>query len=95
MTYNTKESGQRIRELRNSRNETQESLCEKLNISLSMIKKVESGQKGASVDLLIAFSEYFDTSLDFILLGRNNTTGNLKIKIRMLIEYMERLEAEI
>ena len=92
---NMKTSGKRIRELRESRNETQEVLSEKLNISLSMLKKIESGRKGVSVDLLVVFAEYFDTSLDFIVLGRNNTVTNLRAKIKMLIAYMEELEKEI
>lgn len=95
MIYNMETSGRRIRELRESRNETQEVLSEKLNISLSMLKKIESGRKGVSVDLLVVFAEYFDTSLDFIVLGRNNTATNLRFKIKMLIAYMEELEKEI
>ena len=93
--YNMKTSGKRIRELRESRNETQEVLSEKLNISLSMLKKIESGRKGVSVDLLVVFAEYFDTSLDFVVLGRNNTATNLRSKIKILIAYMEELEKEI
>lgn len=95
LIYNMKTSGKRIRELRESREETQEVLSEKLNISLSMLKKIESGRKGVSVDLLVVLAEYFDTSLDFIILGRNNTPTNLRFKIKLLIEYMEELEREI
>ena len=95
MIYDMKKSGQRIRFLRENNHETQEALSEKLGVSLSMLKKIESGRKGVSIDLLIVFADYFDTSLDFIVLGRNNTTRNLKSKIRALIKYMEELEKEV
>lgn len=95
MIYDTKATGQRLRDLRKIRNETQENLSEKLNISVSMVKQVESGRRGASVDLLIELAEHFDTSLDFIVLGKNNTTRNLNVKIHMLIEYLKELEKEI
>lgn len=95
MIYDMKASGKRIQELRESKHETQEALSEKLSISLSMLKKIESGRKGVSVDLLVVFTEYFDTSLDFIVLGKNNTVTNLKPKIQMLIEYMKELEREV
>ena len=95
MIYDMKKSGQRIRFLRENNRETQEVLSEKLGVSLSMLKKIESGRKGVSVDLLVVFAEYFDTSLDFIVLGRSNTANNLRSKIRILIEYLEELEKEV
>lgn len=43
MYYDPKECGKRIKELRNLHQFTQEQLSERLNISLSMMSKLEQG----------------------------------------------------
>lgn len=55
MYYDIKKSGQRIRRLRERRKETQETLSEKLNISLSLLRKIETGRRGTSIEVLIVF----------------------------------------
>ena len=55
MYYDIKKSGQRIRQLRERRKETQETLSEKLNISLSLLRKIETGRRGTSIEVLIVF----------------------------------------
>lgn len=84
MYYDPKECGKRIKELRNLHQFTQEQLSERLNISLSMMSKLEQGTKSISVDLAIEIAEYFSVSLDYLLLGKGmrpvvviqNNTGN-------------------
>ena len=95
MYYDIKKSGQRIQQLRESRKETQEELSEKLNISLSLLKKIETGRKGTSIDVLIAFTEYFDTTLDYIILGRNNSPSDFKDKLRGIINSLEEIEQKL
>ena len=51
MYYDQKESGKRIAALRKEKGMTQEQLAEKLNISYSMMAKIEIGNKGISIDL--------------------------------------------
>ena len=68
MYYNTK-GGARIRELRIAKNFTQDDLAEHMNVSHGYISFIESGKRGCSVDVLIALSNLFGESIDYIVLG--------------------------
>ena len=68
--YNPIEVGERIRELRRKRNLTQEELAEWLNISPVSMCRIEKGSNGASIDLLVEISNYFKTSLDYLIFGK-------------------------
>lgn len=69
MYYDQKESGKRIAKLRKKKGLTQEQLAEKLSISYSLLAKVESGSRAASIDLLVEMKAFFDTTLDYLALG--------------------------
>lgn len=69
MYYDQKESGKRIAKLRKKKGLTQEQLAEKLSISYSLLAKVESGSRSASIDLLVEMKAFFDTTLDYLALG--------------------------
>ena len=75
MYYNTKASGARIRELRIAKNFTQDELAEHMNVSHGFISLIESGKKGCSVDVLIALSNLFGVSIDYIVLGAATFTA--------------------
>ena len=81
MYYDMKESGLRIQELRKGMGITQDQLAERINSSLSTIGKIERGINGVSIDLLIEFAMLFDTSLDYIILGKRNDSSILKEKL--------------
>ncbi|KGJ51431.1 hypothetical protein CIAN88_20940 [[Clostridium] innocuum] len=81
MYYDPKECGKRIKELRNLHQLTQNQLSERLNISLSMMSKLEQGTKSISVDLAIEAAEYFHVSLDYLLLGKGMRTDELQKKL--------------
>ena len=68
MYYNTK-GGARIREFRIAKNFTQDDLAEHMNVSHGYISFIESGKRGCSVDVLIALSNLFGVSIDYIVLG--------------------------
>ena len=68
MYYNTK-GGARLRELRIAKNFTQDDLAEHMNVSHGYISFIESGKRGCSVDVLIALSNLFGVSIDYIVLG--------------------------
>ena len=85
MVYNIKESGARIRQLRIQSGYTQEKLAGALNIDRSR-----------SVDLLIQLSDFFDVSLDLLVLGKEKTApGDNKRKLlkSSIAELINRLEA--
>ena len=48
---------------------TQSEIADALSISLETVSKIERGKRGMSVDLLSAFSDYFNVSMDYIAKG--------------------------
>ena len=63
--------GQRLLTLRTNQNLSQLALAQALGLRNSTISMIESGQRAASVDTLIALADYFDVSLDY-LVGRSD-----------------------
>lgn len=92
MYYDMKESGKRIRRLRMEAGLTQEQLADKLNISWSMLSKIEIGNKGVSIDLLIEMAVLFDTTLDYIILGREINRDGVKQQISAVMDQLKALE---
>ena len=95
MYYDQKESGKRVQYLRKNKGLTQEQLAEKLNIALSTLGKIETGQKGGSIDLAIEIALFFDVSLDYILLGRELQTDKLKQQIREMLNQLMEIEQKL
>ena len=58
---------QKIAQLRNDNNWSQEELAEKLNVSRQSVSKWESGQAKPDLDKIIALSDIFDVSTDYLL----------------------------
>lgn len=92
MYYDTRESGKRIQELRKFHGMTQAQLAEALNISLDHLRKIEGGQRGCSVDLLIALAAVFDVSLDFLILGRGGSVAAARDRLQSLIDELTALK---
>lgn len=63
--------GERLLLLRQQKTVSQHTLAEVLGIGKSAISMMESGQRAASADILIALADYFDVSLDY-LVGRSD-----------------------
>lgn len=95
MLYDMKASGGRIKLLRQQNGETQEKLSEDLGISLSMLKQVESGRKGVSIELLILLASHFGVSLDYIILGETTHKKDIKLQLHDLIRQLQALEDEL
>lgn len=60
-------SGKRIRKLRNEKKLKQSELSEIIGVHEKTISKAERGKNGLSVDNLIALSEYFCVSLEYLV----------------------------
>lgn len=73
-TKEDKKRGKRIKAVRKKHNLTQESMAEILNISVSMLKKLESGENNITISSLKYLKSEFNVSSDFILFGevKNN-----------------------
>lgn len=98
MYYDIKQSGERIRQLRIKNGYTQEKLAHNLNIDRSFYSRIESGQKGCSVDLLVRLSDCFQVSLDYLVLGKTQETidvKRLKTQIEGLVVLLEDLKASL
>lgn len=75
MYYDAIETGRRIQKLRKGKGLTQEQLASLLKVTDKHIRSVESGERNASIDLLVSLSDIFNVSLDYIMLFAKNTTS--------------------
>ena len=73
MYYDLVESGKRIKALRKKHGLTQEQLAEQLGVAANTIARIETGNRGISIDLAIELVVRFDTTLDYIFLGRESS----------------------
>ena len=71
MLYDIQKIGNRIRRLRKDQGMTQAQLAMKLNISDRHLRRIEAGEKGPSIDILIEIATMLDVSLDYIIMGRS------------------------
>ena len=86
MYYDLVESGKRIKALRKEHGLTQEQLAEQLGVAANTIARIETGNRGISIDLAIELVVRFETTLDYIFLGRekprNYTYEAIKTRMR-------------
>ena len=87
--------GERIKRLRTGRELTQEQLAEKINISRTYIVKIENGVQIGLIEIAIELAMFFDVSMDFLLLGKENYRVDRKQCLRMAIDILSELEAEL
>lgn len=95
MSLDTTACGKRVRQLRRQQNLTQLALCERLSISEPYLRKIESGERSASIDLYIEIAEFFQVSLDYLILGTNQSSGAFKSKIHTVIELLLEIDQSI
>ena len=96
--YDMKKSGERIRQLRNEHGYTQEALAKKLGIDRSLLSHIEAGKRGCSVDLLVQLSEFFNVTLDLLVLGRGQESVDktaLKEEIAQLMDHLEAFQKKL
>ena len=87
--------GERIKRLRTGRELTQEQLAEKINVSRTYIVKIENGLQIGPIEIAIELAMFFDVSMDFLLLGKENYRVDRKQCLRMAIDIISELEAEL
>lgn len=95
MALNQKEIGQRVAKLRLEKGLTQEQFANVLNISVSLIGKIETGNRGLSIDLAAEFSEFFNVSTDYILFGKPNERNEFKKYLNTIIEQISIIEKNL
>lgn len=62
----------RLRELRKNKGVTQLKLSMDLGLNQNSISRYERGEREADYQTLIAFADYFDTSIDYLLERTDN-----------------------
>ncbi len=102
MNYDMKRSGTYIQSLRIRNGYTQNELAKEMNINQSSLSRIEAGNKGCSVDMFIQLSEFFNVSLDALILGvesdvQRGTENNVRLKadIAELIDQLTRFKAQL
>lgn len=95
MRFDPVECGKRMKALRESKNLTQMQLAEQLNISLNHVKALEHARRLFSIDLVIEISAFFDVSLDYLLLGKTQSTSKDASELNAAIEILERIKKEL
>ena len=85
--FDMKACGARVRDLRenriiNGKKMTRQSLAEELNISMPHLWRIESGDRAASVDLLIEIAEYFSVSLDYLVQGKAAEDTGIRRRVK-------------
>lgn len=89
---------QRIRDLREDRDETQQRLAEYLGTSSQHYGKYENGRAEIPFERAIKLAEYYGVSLDYIA-GRTNdkkglSAGDLSREERELLSFVRRLSSD-
>lgn len=62
--------GRRIARLRKTKNLTQTDLARILGISKSTLGMYEIGQREPDVDMFIKIAEFFDVTMDYLIVGK-------------------------
>ena len=70
------EIGERVRQTRNSRGLSRESLAELLGISSLFLGYIECGQRGMSLTTLKKLCSTLNVSADYILMGTNSSESD-------------------
>lgn len=94
MLYDIEKIGNRIRRLHKNQGMTQAQLAMKLNISDRHLRRIEAGEKGPSIDILIEIATLFNISLDYIIVGKQ-PQSDLKKKLFALIQSLSVLADEL
>lgn len=80
---------EKIFSLRKSRNLTQEQLAEQLNVSRQSISKWESGQATPELEKVVAMSQIFDVTIDYLL--KPSEIDELSVKTEILEKQQQQL----
>lgn len=77
----------KIKELRNNKNITQNQLANAIGISKYAIAKYETGEREPSLDIVVKIANYFNVSTDYLL--GNSEIENIDKYINNFKEYQE------
>ncbi len=58
-----------LKKIRKQKNLTQQKVALDLNVSRESLSYYENGKRQPSLELLVAFSKYFNVSIDYLITG--------------------------
>lgn len=89
--YNIPAIAGRICHLRKQKGLSLEEASEMLGIQRRSLSHIEAGVKGCSIDLLVRFTDIFDCSLDYLVLGRDVDGAVTKQRLEQMIDELTSL----
>ena len=95
MYYNPIETGKRIRDTREALALSQEEYSERLNISRNHLARIEIGLRTASIEVLIAVAELSNTTIDYLVMGKETNSQRVKADIRSVVNSLIKIEQEL
>lgn len=88
LPYDKQKFTNRLRELREEKNLTQEQLSNIFNVARSNIGKYENGEVDLSTELLMKYSDFFECSIEYILGITNDKTKTFNAENYIDKEYI-------
>ena len=79
----------RIQQLRRTSGISQEELADKIGVSRQAVSKWESEQSVPDVDKIVAMSNYFDVTTDYILKGIENDNQKKSEDNRLYLQSLQ------
>ena len=70
-------------------------MCEEIGVSDTHYRKIEAGTRTGSLELIVEMAEYFDVSLDYLLLGETESNSKAKRDILAVMENLARIAREL
>ena len=80
MYFDSYATGKRIQHLRKANGMTQEELAIRLNISDRHLRNLERGEEAPSIDLFVEITAIFNSTLDYLILGKTPSEQELMKK---------------
>ena len=95
MYFNQAEFGQRVKALRKENGLTLQQMADELNVSYEHYKKIENGNHGCSIALLLDISTFFDVSTDYLLTGRSFETLHIRKQLAAAQDILDGLMKDL
>lgn len=93
MYFDSYSAGKRIQQLRKTKGLTQEELAIKLNISDRHLRNIERGEEAPSIDLLVEIMETFNTTLDYLIVGKTPSEKEEQLRKKLCAKLHRALHA--
>ena len=70
------EIGKTIKELRKSKGITATFVAQTIGVTSSVLSEIERGKSNPTIDKVVALSDFFGVTTDYLLKGANNESNN-------------------